>query len=376
PSYQLSLTAVKDGQLFIEAAKLQADKSFNYQQGWLNTATTTAKTALDNVVVEQNINYFTALRVPAVAVGDYVYVNETNPIASATRIYNIYKLPLNNPSAKTTDTGITHVTGRMYFERTAFRLNGIYEGNVLLWNKLANSTTNVKAGDIINATNNKVMGSALNLDSGITNVTADSSGNSTLAANSSFAFAQSALVESVTVSTSEQNISQLPVITVTAEKVLSAEKQNLEEMFNKPYSKQVVSQEKIQQEGLPDVKEAIRDIPGVSITETGAFGKNVKIRGLGGQRVVSVVDGVKIANQGMDHSGSGEINMVDINNVELIEVVKGSPAVIYDPGASGGVIMVKTQRAPLEQGIGISQKVGFDQGYDKSVSTTSLNAAM
>lgn len=169
---------------------------------------------------------------------------------------------------------------------------------------------------------------------------------------------------------------KLPVIEVTAEKVLKAERQNQQEMFNKPYSKQIISQEKIQQEGLPDIKEAIRDIPGVSITETGAFGKNVKIRGLTGQRVVSVVDGVKIANQGLDHSGSGEINQVDINNVEMIEVVKGSPAVIYDPGASGGVIIVKTKPVQMNQGIGVSQKFAYDEGYDKTSSTTSLNAGM
>ncbi len=76
----------------------------------------------------------------------------------------------------------------------------------------------------------------------------------------------------------DEQTTKLPIIQVTAEKVLKAERQNQQEMFNKPYSKQIISQEKIQQEGLPDVKEAIRDIPGVSITETGAFGKNVKIR--------------------------------------------------------------------------------------------------
>ena len=175
---------------------------------------------------------------------------------------------------------------------------------------------------------------------------------------------------------SADKVAQLPIITVTAQAVMNAEKQNQQEMFNKPYSKQVISKEKIQQEGLTDVKEAIRDIPSVSITETGAFGKNVKIRGLTGQRVISIVDGIKIANQGLDHSGSGEINMVDIQNVDTIEVVKGSPAVIYDPGAAGGVIMVKTQRVPLDKGFSVSQKVGYDEGYDKKTATTSVNGSI
>lgn len=175
PSYNLTLTAVKNGHLFIEAAKISKDKkNINYQQGWLDSVTTSSKTSLDHVVVDKDINYFTALRVPAVAVGDYVYVNETtgSNTADDPRVYNIYKLPLNNPAAK--KDSITPVYGRMYFERKASRKNGIYEGNVLLWNKN-------KQGVIINATNDKVMGIATDLDQGITNVTADASGNSTLA---------------------------------------------------------------------------------------------------------------------------------------------------------------------------------------------------
>lgn len=102
-SYNLNLTAVKNGYLFVEAAKPSKDKmNLNYQQGWLNTATTTTKTALDNAVIDQDIPYFTSMRVPAVAVGDYVYVNETNPTATETRVYNVYKLPLNAPTASKT----------------------------------------------------------------------------------------------------------------------------------------------------------------------------------------------------------------------------------------------------------------------------------
>lgn len=167
----------------------------------------------------------------------------------------------------------------------------------------------------------------------------------------------------------------LPNMVITAEALEYIEKQYQQEAFNKPYSKQFVSREKIQQEGLTDIKEAIRDIPGVSLTETGAFGKNVTIRGLTGQRVVNVVDGIKIANQGLDHSGAGEINVVDIQNVEQIEVVKGSPAVIYDPGASGGVIMVKTQAADMTPGIAVTQKLAYDEGYDKTTATTTINTA-
>ena len=60
---------------------------------------------------------------------------------------------------------------------------GVYEGNVLLWNKRANQATDPTdtVGSIVNATTGKLMGNIKDLEGGITNVTADASGNVTLA---------------------------------------------------------------------------------------------------------------------------------------------------------------------------------------------------
>lgn len=148
-----------------------------------------------------------------------------------------------------------------------------------------------------------------------------------------------------------------------------------EDLFNKPWSSHLVDQQQLREESIPDIAEALRDAPGVSVTEAGAFSKGIKIRGLQGARVVSLVDGIKLSNQGMTHTGAGETGMVDIANVRSIEAVKGSPSVVYDPGASGGVVNVKTLGAELEEGVGFSQRLGYDGGYEQSKSTTSVNAS-
>ncbi len=174
-SYNLSLTAVKDGNLFVEAAKFNGpeETTFNYREGWIDTNTGTNKTKLDNAIVNQDLPYFTSVRVPPVAVGDYIYVNETNPVASSERVYNIYKMPIDNTALSKDDASIEKVYGRMYFERSAYRLSGVYEGNVLLWDKNNNGT-------ITNVTTGNIMGVATDIDEGITNVTASSTGNGTL----------------------------------------------------------------------------------------------------------------------------------------------------------------------------------------------------
>jgi outer membrane receptor protein involved in Fe transport len=62
--------------------------------------------------------------------------------------------------------------------------------------------------------------------------------------------------------------------------------------------------------------------------------------------------------------------MIDIANVSSIEVVKGSPSVVYDPGASGGVVDIKTHQTHLSKGWSLSQTAAYDGGYEKSKYTT------
>ena len=152
-------------------------------------------------------------------------------------------------------------------------------------------------------------------------------------------------------------------------------RKNNEANFYKPYSKQVISEKTIKEESIRDIAEAVRDIPGVSITENGSFSKNIKIRGLQGPRVSTLIDGIKLSNQGMTHTGAGETGMQDIANVKSIEVIKGSPAVLFDPGASGGVINIITHKAPLKQGLGLKQRFTYDEGYDLKKSTTIMDAS-
>jgi|ACQI01.1.fsa_nt_gi outer membrane receptor protein involved in Fe transport len=171
----------------------------------------------------------------------------------------------------------------------------------------------------------------------------------------------------------QEKLDDITVVGENREK--SVERLNLEDGFYKPYSKDVVGKQTILDENIPDITEAIRDIPGVTITESGAFSKQIRIRGLQGARVVTLVDGIKIANQGMNHSGSGEINMTDISTVEKIEVVKGSPSVVYDPGASGGVVNVVTSQAAFKKGMGFKHQLSYDEGYNKRSSSTQLEAS-
>lgn len=176
-SYNLSLVAVKNGHVFVEASKFNpssgsAPADFSYIQGWIDTTSGSLQTDITNKVFDTNLAYFTALRVPPVAVGEHIYVNETNPtLPAATRVYNIYKMKLDTPNAPKPSS--PDAVGRMYFERTAYRSNGIYDGNVLLWDRATD--------EVNNATTNRLMGKPKgDINENISNVMSGKGGNFTL----------------------------------------------------------------------------------------------------------------------------------------------------------------------------------------------------
>lgn len=168
----------------------------------------------------------------------------------------------------------------------------------------------------------------------------------------------------------------LKTIEITVETPSKSERRkNKEETFYRPYSKHVIGEKTIREKGIANVAEAVKNIPGVNVTKLGSFSSSIKIRGLRGPRVVTLIDGIKLSNQGMNRSGAGETGMQNIANIKKIEVIKGSPAVIYDPGAAGGVINIITHTAPLKKGLGIQQRLTYNHAFDSRKSTTILDAS-
>ncbi|MBL0709475.1 MAG: TonB-dependent receptor [Colwellia sp.] len=145
----------------------------------------------------------------------------------------------------------------------------------------------------------------------------------------------------------------------------SEEKYDLNQSFSESYSRERIFSEQLDQDSVPDLKAALRGISNVRVTEQGAFSKKVSIRGLSGERVIYLIDGVKVPSQGLSHTGGAEGNLVDIGQVDFIEVVKGSPAVVYDPGAAGGIVNVHSKSFADKDFFKLDVRAGYDQGYDR-----------
>ncbi|HIP54740.1 MAG TPA: TonB-dependent receptor, partial [Sulfurimonas autotrophica] len=153
--------------------------------------------------------------------------------------------------------------------------------------------------------------------------------------------------------------------TIIVEEHLDSKENSIEESFFRSYQKEIISREDILENSAVDVKDALKHLPNVTVKDTGSFTKKLSIRGLSGDRVISVVDGVKLVNQGITHSGGGELGLIEASTIEKIELVKGSPSVIYDPGATGGVINISTIKdiSKIKDKIAGKYTYQRDEGY-------------
>ncbi len=109
---------------------------------------------------------------------------------------------------------------------------------------------------------------------------------------------------------------------------------------NVPMPINVVRHERISQLMPRDVSEAVNHEPGLSITRDGIWGTHVNIRGLSRSNVVMLVDGNRIDTANDLAAG---LSMIDVNDVERVEVIKGAASSLYGTGAVGGVINVLTK---------------------------------
>src|SRR5881409_2040513 len=93
--------------------------------------------------------------------------------------------------------------------------------------------------------------------------------------------------------------------------------------------------------GIATVFEALREVPGAAVVQTGSFGGQTSLFLRGGQSnyVKVLVDGVPVNQPG----GSFDFANLTTDNVERIEVVRGPGSVLYGSDAVTGVVQIFTR---------------------------------
>ena len=111
---------------------------------------------------------------------------------------------------------------------------------------------------------------------------------------------------------------------------------------------QVVSRDEIDLQAALNAEEILREVPGV-VPSVGANVNNgnggfyyVNLRGLGSNRNVVLIDGVRYAPSEL--AGRFDLNNIPMAMVERIDVLTGGASTTYGADAVGGVVNVITKK--------------------------------
>lgn len=160
--------------------------------------------------------------------------------------------------------------------------------------------------------------------------------------------------------------------TVLEEVVVTANKIQ-EPIRNVPYTLDVIDSEELKEQSLQTVAEALRDIAGVDIGARGPKGEDTDIRMRGSDRdeVLVLLDGIPI--NGNNESRSYFIDLLPVDAVERIEILKGSQSILYGSDAIGGVINVITRRAKPGKDFSFRWDLGSFKAFRETVTASGGN---
>lgn len=129
----------------------------------------------------------------------------------------------------------------------------------------------------------------------------------------------------------------------------------------------VITRQDMDRHLVDSLRDLIRYEPGVSVTSSpGRYGQSgFSIRGLGGNRVRIEVDGVPVSDSfSFGSMLSAGRNMVDLDSVKRVEIVRGPASSLYGSDALGGVVAYVT-KDPADylvngKGVHVSAKGQYD----------------
>ena len=121
-------------------------------------------------------------------------------------------------------------------------------------------------------------------------------------------------------------------------------------VFDIPSLGTVINREAIDQQQAADMFQALQNEVGVLMQSTARGQASPFVRGLTGQQVLILVDGVRMNNSIFRAGPNQYYNLIDPGQVERIEVIRGPESVLWGSDAIGGVINVVTRSAAQSRG--------------------------
>lgn len=138
-----------------------------------------------------------------------------------------------------------------------------------------------------------------------------------------------------------------------------------------PVQTRLITSKDIASSDASDIEDLLRqELPGIEFSYAMNQQTHLNFNGLGGQSVLFLVDGERLAGETMDDIDFSRIDMTDVDH---IEIVKGAASALYGSSAGGGVVNIITKKAVSPFHALVSARIAKhnEQRYTLSVNTKS-----
>ena len=102
-----------------------------------------------------------------------------------------------------------------------------------------------------------------------------------------------------------------------------------------PLPMEVETKDALEKSNAVTAPDLLSSLPGIAIQRDGIWATSINVRGMGSSSLVMLIDGNRIETA-TDLAAS--LSLIDLNDIERIEVIKGSASSLYGTGALGGVV--------------------------------------
>src|SRR5215207_7601601 len=144
-------------------------------------------------------------------------------------------------------------------------------------------------------------------------------------------------------------VAETPALEERAEVLVTASRVE-EPIEDTLWSSTVLTRADIAARQASSLQELLADVAGISVVNNGGSGKvsTILMRGAESDHTLLLIDGVRVASA---TAGIAPFELIPLEQIERIEVVRGPRSTLYGTDAIGGVIQIFTRRAPGTSGV-------------------------
>lgn len=121
-------------------------------------------------------------------------------------------------------------------------------------------------------------------------------------------------------------------------------------VFSTPVPVTVIDGARLRASGAPGAADALLGAPGLDAEGVGPAQRRPVVRGMRGQRVLLLEDGLRLNNARRRVDSGEPTALVPLGDVERVEVVRGPASVLYGSDALGGVVNLVPRTPPWGSG--------------------------